>query len=53
MRLYDRYLYHVCGFSESISQSMERNPYVYYERQADTIPKEPLKRGHQRLLGSG
>ena len=54
MRLYDRYLYHVfVDFQKAFDRVWKETPYVYYERQADPFYREPLKRGHQRLLGSG
>lgn len=53
MRLYDKYLYHVfVDFQKAFDRVWKESPYVYYEQQADPIHREPLKRGHQRLLGS-
>lgn len=53
MRLYERYLYHVfVDFKKAFDRVWKETPFVYYERQADPIHREPLKRGHQRLLGS-
>lgn len=47
MRLYNRYLYHVfVDFLRTFDGVWKETPYVYYERQADPIHREPLKRGH-------
>lgn len=54
MRLYDRYLYQVfVDFQKAFDRVWKETPFVYYERQADPSHREPLKRGHQQLLGSG
>ena len=54
MRLYDRYLYQVfVDFQKAFDRVWKETPFVNYERQADPSHREPLKRGHQQLLGSG